>query len=118
MKLKELRKSLNLTQAEVAKALNLTDKTYGNYENGNTDPTINTLINLADYFHISIDELIGREHDNYIDKGLLSNTELNIIEIMKKLTPAKIEKLESYAVALLETQEDERIIIEKFRNRR
>ena len=45
MKLKEYRIKSNMTQKEVAKALNITQAGYGNYETGRTEPDINTLIN-------------------------------------------------------------------------
>lgn len=58
--LKELRKEKGITQKEIAKELNITDRTYGHYETGKREPTIDTLINIADYYNISIDILVGR----------------------------------------------------------
>lgn len=115
MNLRNLRIKNNLKQQDVAKYLNKTKSGYGYYETERTEPDIKTLCKLADLYHVSLDELVGRDHNNYIDKGLLSNTEINIINIMKKLSSAKIEKLESYAIALLETQTDEQIIIKKLK---
>ena len=115
MKLKKMRLKYGLTQEKMAEKLNIKRATYANYENSNTEPTLELLIKIADFLHISIDELIGRKQENFIDKGLLSETELSIINIMNKLNPAKIEKLESYAIALLQTQDDEQVIINKFK---
>ena len=115
MNLKKLRKELNLSQKDVAINIGITDKTYANYENGNTEPNIDTIIKLAEFFHVTTDELLERKNLNIIDKGLLSNTEINIIEIMKELNPRNLDKLQAYATALLETQNDENRIIKQIK---
>lgn len=58
--LKEQRKKKNKTQTEVAKVLNVSQRVYSNYEKGEREPSIDTLINMADYFGIPIDLLVGR----------------------------------------------------------
>lgn len=58
--LKELRKSKGMTQKEVAEKLNITDRTYGHYETGKREPSIDMLIEIAKYYNISIDILVGR----------------------------------------------------------
>ena len=115
MNIKKLRKNLSLNQKDIADAIGITDKTYANYENSKTEPNIETLIKRADYFHISIDELVERKNLNTIDKGLLSQTELDIIEIMRELKPNFLEKLESYATALYSTQKDQEQITRKIK---
>jgi transcriptional regulator with XRE-family HTH domain len=59
-KLKELRKSKNLNQSDVAKIINVDRSTYGKYETGDSSPDYDKLIKLADYFRVTIDELLGR----------------------------------------------------------
>ena len=46
MKFKELRINANLTQEELAKKISLSRDTYKNYEQGRTEPNIQTLILL------------------------------------------------------------------------
>lgn len=116
MKLKELRKKINLSQDKLAKELNIAQTTYHNYENKITEPNIQTLIKLADYFHITIDELVERKNTNVIDKGLMNETEINILEITKELNHKNQNRLESYALALYETQKDEERIINKVKH--
>lgn len=118
MKLRELRMKNNYSQEEIAKQIKINQKTYSNYENSKTEPSINTLIKLADLFHVTLDELVGREHSNIIDKGLLSNTELSIFNIMKDLNNKNIEKLEAYAQALIQTQLDEEQIIKNLKGKK
>ena len=59
-RLKSLRKSKNLSQHDMAKFLDITDKGYQNYELNKSTPHLNTLIVFADYFDVSLDYLVGR----------------------------------------------------------
>ena len=58
-KLKELRKSNNLTQVETAKRCSMTERGYQRYE-ADRSPNIDSLIKIADCFNVSIDYLVGR----------------------------------------------------------
>lgn len=59
-RLSELRKLQHLTQCQVAKYLNITQPSYIRYENGTAEPSIDTLIRLADLFDVTLDYLVGR----------------------------------------------------------
>jgi transcriptional regulator with XRE-family HTH domain len=59
--LKELRKSRNLSQEDVAKAIATTVTTISRYESGEREPDLEKLCMLADFFHVSLDYLLGRE---------------------------------------------------------
>ncbi len=53
-----LRKARGLLQKEVAEAANLAVRAYQRYEYGQREPTLSTLVALADFYAISVDELI------------------------------------------------------------
>lgn len=53
----------NYTQLELAHKLNLKRQTLSSYETGHTLPNIFVLINIADIYNISLDELIGRKSE-------------------------------------------------------
>lgn len=59
-RIKELRKEKNLTQADLAKLLDVSDRSIGFYENEKRDPDTKALKKLADYFSVTIDYLLGR----------------------------------------------------------
>ena len=59
-KLKELRKSENLTQEQLAKNLNISRVNYTRYETNAVRPDFETIIKFADFFNISLDELFER----------------------------------------------------------
>lgn len=62
--LKSLRKGEKLKQKDLANVLGLAQTTVANYESGTRFPNEGTLNNIADYFHVSIDELLGRKISN------------------------------------------------------
>ena len=115
MKLKEYRIKNGYTQKDIAKILNKTVSCYGFYENGRNEPDISTLTKLAELYNITIDELIGREQLNVIDKGTLNKNELDIIDKMKQLTAYNQEKLLGYTYAIWQNQQDEQTIIRKIK---
>lgn len=57
MSLKQKRKALNLTQADMADKFGLTRQTYQNYENGKTEPTLDLAGQFAVFFQCSIADL-------------------------------------------------------------
>ena len=59
--IKRIRKERKLTQNEVAAATNLPQTTISWIEKDKGIPNIDQLVKLADYYQISLDELIGRE---------------------------------------------------------
>lgn len=63
IKLSELRNEKGLTQREIAKIFNVSQGTYNNWENGKTQPSIEQLVAIADFFGVSIDYLVGRERE-------------------------------------------------------
>ena len=60
MRLKEIRKSKGVSQLKMAIDLNTNQNTISRYETGEREPGINELIQIADYFNISIDYLLER----------------------------------------------------------
>lgn len=57
-----LRKKADMTQSELAERLNLTRQAISKYECGDSFPDISILIEVADVFGITLDELIGSGH--------------------------------------------------------
>ncbi len=55
----ELRKQYNLKQNDLAKSLNTTQRKISYWESGRIEPDIDTLIDIANFFDVSVDELIG-----------------------------------------------------------
>lgn len=58
--LKRLRKGANLTTSDLAAQLGVHVRMIEYYEAGEKVPRLPKLIELADFFHVSMDELLGR----------------------------------------------------------
>lgn len=61
--LKKLRLERKLSQQKLAEQFGITQQAIYNYENGITEPDIYMLTRMAEFFHTSIDYLVGRIED-------------------------------------------------------
>ena len=80
-----LRKLKNLTQNELAEKLFVSYQAVSQWENGNTNPDISILPNIADVFGITIDELFDRPKPEVMDQEStidVSNLEKNKMYIV------------------------------------
>lgn len=59
--LRELRKVNKMDQRAFAKLLNVSPKTVSHWETGYTEPSIAQLIMIANYFDVSLDDLLDRK---------------------------------------------------------
>lgn len=59
-RIRDLRQDHDLTQAQVAQMLGMSQTGYSKYETGENDIPTAVLIRLAEYYHTSIDYLLGR----------------------------------------------------------
>lgn len=83
--LKELREEKGITQEEVSIILNTTRQTISSYENGGSEPPLNTLIKLADLYNCSLDYLTGRTKFRYNTHLLESSKEKLVTDIISSL---------------------------------
>ena len=105
-RLETLRKSINLSQEELAKILNIDRTSIVHYENSNSGriPRPDTLKQIADFFNVSIDYLLDRTDDREVtleEEGFIADTvDLSLTELQKKYQitvdgePASDEELE------------------------
>ena len=59
--LKELRKERNMTQQQLAEQLNVSTRTVSRWETGTNMPDISVLVELAEFYNVSIPEIIDGE---------------------------------------------------------
>ena len=88
-RMKELRIKMKLTQAEVARALNVTPGYISNVENNRTAMSLRILIYYARLLNISLDSLIGRIDSEYRETAL----DREISEQVHKLEIPQKQKL-------------------------
>ncbi|MCC8025429.1 MAG: helix-turn-helix domain-containing protein [Clostridium sp.] len=86
-RLKELRESRNLSQAQVASHLNVTRSAISNYEGNISNPSTELLSRLAILYHTTTDYLLGLDNRRVIVlDGLEPDQEKaieDIVEILK-----------------------------------
>ena len=81
-RLRQLRQEKNLLQKDVAQAINVGRTTYVKYENGDSEPSMNILVKLANFFEVSTDYILGKTN-NRNEKIEIKN----IFPITKKKIP-------------------------------
>lgn len=59
-RIKSLRNERRIYQREVAEYLGVTLRSYQSYESGQSEPNLERLSALADYFDVTTDYLLGR----------------------------------------------------------
>ena len=78
MKLRVTREAKGISQRQAALGLNLSPTVYNRYENGIREPSNIVLLAMADYFGVTVDELLGREIEDPPD-GQTRTIEAKII---------------------------------------
>ncbi len=76
--LKELRKEKSLTQEQLAEQLNVSGRTVSRWETGSNMPDISTLVELAEFYDVSIPEIIDGERKSGNMKEEVKETALKL----------------------------------------
>ena len=61
--LRKLRTEAGVTQKQLADAISVSQQSINKYENHNIEPDIQTLVLIADFFHTSVDYLVGHNSE-------------------------------------------------------
>lgn len=61
-KLHSFRKKTGLTQAEVAEAAGISDRTYADIERGTVNMRVDTILRICDVLHITPDEILTEKN--------------------------------------------------------
>ena len=98
--LKKLRLERNLTQEDVSKIINKSAVAYGYYESGRSEPPIDLLLKLADFFGCSVDYLIGHQTKELLHLDSFTPAQQNIISQIKELDDHELAILEGFLFRL------------------
>ena len=94
-RLKELRKSQNLTLQQLGEKIGATKATIGNLENCNKQPSLTMIEKLAEFFGVSVDYLLG-----FSDNAKLSAQEKALLDLFNKMDVVKQAQLLVFAAEL------------------
>ena len=84
-KLLFVRKKAGLTQAEVAEAAGLSDRTYADIERGSVNMKIETVLHICDALHVTPDEILTEENPSLLNK------ENELLERLNNCSPKEKE---------------------------
>lgn len=87
IRLYELRSEKNLSQRDMAKILNISQGTYNNWENANTQPSIEQLIAIAEFFGVTVDYLIGNTDDFGNVNYSLNEEQRKYLSLLARVNP-------------------------------
>ena len=64
-RIRNLREDNDMTQTEISKQLNISQRAYSHYENGTRSIPTEILIDIADIYNVSLDYLVGRTNTKH-----------------------------------------------------
>ena len=78
-RIKQLRTSNNMTQADLAKKLNITRSSVNAWEMGISIPSTTYIVELSQLFKVSTDYLLGLSNNITLDVSMLNNREVQML---------------------------------------
>lgn len=98
-----IRKAKSLTQLELGKLADMSQRMIAHYETRATNPPAAKLLLLAKALNVSVDELLG--YKSFKGEEIIKNRKLlNKVKMLDKLPPADQKALIHYIEALLDRQ--------------
>ena len=92
-RLKAIRLERGMTQKDVYTKLRISPNGYASYEQGRTEPGIETIIQLCNIFEVSIDYLLGVETEygttEKINQSANPSDEQTLLRAYRAMTPGK-----------------------------
>ena len=98
-RIKEIRTQLQLTQADLARELHLTNKAVSTYKNGTALPKLDTLIAMSRLFNCSLDYLCGNE-------GPVSSDKSNLLSMYNSLSDENKKNATEIIATILKNQKE------------
>lgn len=84
--IRKLRKLNGITMKNLGKIIGCAESTVSMYESGRHEPDIKTLINLADFFNVTIDYIVGRSPETENQMNALTINEGKLLQAFRKLS--------------------------------
>lgn len=99
LKVKALRKTKKLTQEQLAEAVGVSWRTISNIETGKVIPKLLLIYDLAQYFDVSIDELVNNNVKKVKSRTRLQQ-ETQVIETIQALDDNMLYHIKEYILLL------------------
>ncbi|NCB92002.1 MAG: XRE family transcriptional regulator [Clostridia bacterium] len=110
-RVKELRKQKNISQTTLATYVGCSQNTISKIEKGECDPKVSLVIEIADYFGVSIDYVLGNSEVKYSYEsmsryGKTSDMYIHYLAKIEKMTPAHRKLVNDLIDGLSEDEEN------------
>lgn len=99
IKLDEILKAKGITQTAFANDLGLTQPMINRYANNKSEPSTDTICKIADYLHITTDELLGRD-TNLLNLASLNDKTHTTIQTILNLNDNQLDLVLQFIKAL------------------
>lgn len=107
-RIRDLREDADLTQEALSRRLGMHKTTYTNYEQGKHTVPLDFAVVLSEFYHVSLDYLIGRtDYPQGAAHPDFSEEQIHIAEQYARLTEKNKGRLEYYLEELLGKQTNE-----------
>lgn len=85
LKIKELREEAQMTQKQLADKISNMQRNVSNWEQGVSQPDLETVVAIANVFDVSLDELFGRE----LKIQVKDDIDIKLDRLIRKLSDAQ-----------------------------
>lgn len=109
-RIKKLRKEKGLTQKELANELNVSRPTITCYETGKRTPDKERLLEIANFFNVSVDYLLGNEEE-YKSKYIIKEKSNNYYAINEAEVQELFQRFNVHLDGEVLTEEDKQSVI-------
>lgn len=92
-RLTNLLEEQNMTQKKLAEELDMVTTTINGYIKEHRQPDYNTLIRIAEYFHVSTDYLLGVTESRHVMEYPLTAKEEGLVGLYRNMIPEKQDLL-------------------------
>ncbi len=111
-----LRKNRKLTQQDMADILKVSKPTYNHYETGRYEPDIKKLIQISDYFGVSIDYLLGHQVNDPTRTKEASMLQRQLCQDILALDEEDCGRVEAYIAGIKAKNQQQQRLKEKYSN--
>lgn len=99
--LERIRKEKKVSQAKLGSALDITQQMISSYEKDMSSPSIDTLVKIADFFNVSVDNLVG----HVVKDPEPNSAQVRLQQYFQNLTEVDKERCITIIQAIVEDRE-------------
>lgn len=102
LRIKELREEKGISQLQLSKEINTTQRSISRWENGEVEPPVSAVCLIADYFNVSLNYLCGKDDGEFLTAYVkpLNEEEKILLKKFNTLNEKDKNKLLGYLDAL------------------